>query len=111
MYPYNPDYDIAHIIIQIVNCGRRPAILTLLGGDLMNNSWMGTYLGKDGKGLRLEENEKYETSIYLADIYSISSEGYECAYINFWFEDTIGKRYIVKNSEALIARLKESNKS
>ena len=33
-YPYNPDYDQAHISIKIINCGRRPAILTMFGGDL-----------------------------------------------------------------------------
>lgn len=110
-YPNNPKYDRAHIAIKVVNSGRRPTILTMFGGDLKDGRWIGTYLGKEGKGLRLGEHEKYETSVYFEGISFIVPEGNESEYINFWFENTLGQRYKVKNSEKLIEKFNESTNS
>lgn len=100
-----------HITIKIVNCGRRPTILTMFGKDVNNKHtrWIGTYLGEKEKGIRLGEHEKYETSVYPEDLSEIDSEGNELEYTNFWFENTLGQRYKVRNSEELIKKLKESS--
>jgi len=112
-YPYNPNYDQARIFIKIVNCGRRPIIITMFGGDLIGKDlkgrhWSATYLGEEGKGIRLEEHEKYETTIYIHDIYNFDPEGNESECKNFWFENTLGHRFKVVNSEKLIKKLKET---
>src|SRR5262245_45948108 len=64
----HPDYDRAHINVKVVNSGRRPMILTLFGGDLKGGGYCGTSLGKDHKGLRLDEHESYETKVYVEDL-------------------------------------------
>jgi len=106
-YSYNPNYDRAHILIKIVNCGRRPVILTMFGGYLSDGTYCGSFLGRENKGIRLGEHEKYETSVYLEDLHSIDPEGNESDYVSFWFENTLGQRYRVKNSEKLIKKLSE----
>src|SRR5947208_10418587 len=63
---YYPEWEhsSAHITVSAVNHGRRPIILTLFGGYYEDGSWEGTQLGgKDGKGLRLAENERFEQTI------------------------------------------------
>ncbi len=104
-YEENPNYDRAHIEIKIVNCGRRPTILTMFGGDLKDGGWYATYLGKEKKGIRLTEHEKYETSIYIEDLHIIDPDGNESYYINLWFENTLGQRFLVSKSENLIEKL------
>lgn len=110
-YSFNPNYNRAHIAIKIVNCGRRPVILTMFGGDLSNGSWCGTVIEKEGEGIILKEHGKYETTVYLEDLHYSNPEGNEADYINFWFENTLGQRYKVKNSEKLIKKLSESTNS
>lgn len=107
-YPSHPDYDEAHIKVEIVNHGRRPTILTLLGGDFEDGNWSGENIGEVGKGLRLSEHEKYERSIYQRDLLYVGPEGVMNEYINFWFEDTLGNRFEVKNSRELIKKLQKS---
>ncbi len=107
-YPYNSSYDRAHIAIKIVNCGRRPVILTMFGGNLSEGGYCGTHIGKEGKGVRLGEHEKYETSVYLEDLHIIDPEGNESDHVNFWFENTLGQRFKVINSEKLINKLSKT---
>ena len=59
----------------------------------------------------LGEHEKYETTIYHEDVYFCDPGGDESEYINFWFENTLGQRYKVKNSEALIRKLNDAANS
>lgn len=108
-YPYRPDHDRARIEIKIVNSGRRPVILTMFGGDFKDKGWCGAYIGKEKKGIRLEEHEKYETTVYSEDLVCISPEEEYSEYINFWFENTLGQRYKVNNSEELIKKLRKDS--
>jgi len=105
-YPSHTDHDRDRIEIKIANHGRRATIMALFGGDLENGTSSGTYLGEKGEGLRLGEHEKYETIVYADDLMVTDLEGNVATFTNFWFEDTLGQRYRIKNSEKLIAKLK-----
>jgi len=104
-YPSHPNHDRAKIEIKIVNHGRRATILTLFGGDLEDGGMSGIYLGKEGDGLRLGEHEKYETIVYADDLLVTHPEGNIAQFVRFWFEDTLGQRHKIKNSEKLISKL------
>jgi hypothetical protein len=82
----------------------------MFGGYLSDGAWCGSFLGKEGKGIRLGEHEKYETSVYLEDLHNFDPEGNESDYVSFWFENTLGQRYAVKNSEKLIKKLSEKDR-
>ena len=58
----------AHLEIKVVNRGRRPAILTMWGGELDTGKWVGTYVGEKGQGIRLEENEYYIEKLSVSDL-------------------------------------------
>ena len=105
-YPSHPEHDRGRIEIRIVNHGRRATIITLFGGDLDDGKCSGTYLGKKGEGLRLGEHEKYETTVYADDLLVTNVEGNVAEFVRLWFEDTLGQRHKIKNSEKLIAKLK-----
>jgi hypothetical protein len=85
-----------YLEVRAVNHGRRPVILTMLITDFANGSSFGSYLIPEEK-CRLEEGEFFEQAIKAGDNYTISHEGVEA--INFWFEDTLGNRYKVKNAK------------
>jgi hypothetical protein len=57
LYNLSGEFGPAYIEVKVVNRGRRPAILTMFGGELDNGGYIGTYLGEKGRGIRLEENE------------------------------------------------------
>lgn len=110
-YPGHPDYDRARIQVKIVNSGRRPTILTMFGGNLKSGSWCGTHIGEKGEGVRLGEHEKHEVKVYREDLDFIDPEGNESEYTDYWFEDTLGQRFKVRNSEKLIIKLKNNEET
>jgi len=57
----------------------------------------------DKKDGRLAENEKYEITIRAGDSDTMSPDG-EIA-VDFWFEDTLGRRYKVKNAKENLEKL------
>jgi len=63
--------------------------------------WGGSYIEK--KDSRLAENEKYEITIRAGDSNTMSPDG-EIA-VDFWFEDTLGRRYKVKNAKENLKKL------
>jgi hypothetical protein len=89
--------------VKAVNCGRRPIILTMLWRDFKGGA-VGSYL-KD-HALRLGENEPFEITMRPGDTYTMSQEGEEA--IGLWFEDTVGRRYKVKNAKKNLKKLWES---
>jgi hypothetical protein len=106
--PAHPIYGQANIVLTIINHGRRPAILMLVGGNTADGNWAGTYLGKEYKGLRLGENERHEETLYKNDLVQQVPEGF-FEYTSLWFEDSLGRRHNVRNSETLIKQLRESS--
>lgn len=68
-YNHHPEYDRTHILIKIINIGRRTAILRLFGGPTDSSGWCAEYLDKANGGLRLGENEFHEIKIYKEDLF------------------------------------------
>ena len=87
----------AYITVSAVNHGRRPIILTWLGGYYKDGNWEATGLGKNKIGLRLGENERFEETIDSA--HNILYNQTESRITDLWFEDTLGRRYKVKNAK------------
>lgn len=103
-FPPHPDYDRGHLEIKVVNSGRRPTLLTILGGNLKDGGWQGTQLGGKDKSIRLGEHEFYEKKFYCEDIEVVSPDS-ESEFTELWFEDSIGDRHFVKGSKEGIKKL------
>ena len=96
-YSEKPSKKIPKLKIKAVNCGRRPVILSMFGADYSNGSWSGTYIEKESG--RLTENEKYEITINAEDRDTMSPDGEGEGAVDLWIEDTLGRRYKVKNAK------------
>jgi len=96
-----PDSKYFHLQVKTVNYGRRPVILSMFGADYSDGTRGGTYIEKESG--RLTENEKYEITIRAGDSDTMSPDGEEA--IDFWFEDTLGRRYKVKNAKENLKKL------
>ena len=80
-------------------------LLFLVG---MLSDYIGKYLGDKDKGIRLDEHQKYETTLTWEDLVCID-DGEVKEYINLWFEDTLGQRHKVTNSEKLIKQFQKGS--
>jgi hypothetical protein len=100
-YSEKPSKIIPNLKIKAVNCGRRPVILSMLGSIYSDGSWGGSYIEKEVG--RLAENEKYEKTFSTGDSDIMSPDGEEV--VDFWFEDTLGRRYKVKNAKENLKKL------
>ena len=97
----------AYLEIKVVNYGRRPAILTMFGGELDNGKWRGTYLGGKEQCIRLEENEYHIEKVFFSDLQHFDDVEKEVReYVRLWFEDSLGNRHPVKKSKRNIQLLK-----
>ncbi|WP_353176176.1 hypothetical protein [Salinisphaera sp. T5B8] len=101
-------YGQPHIVVKATNHGRRAAIISRFGGDLEVGGWEAVQLGDKSGGVRLGEGEFTERPIVREDLYVQFPDGESSSYWNFWFEDSVGKRYIVPRSECLILELKKA---
>jgi len=101
IYSNGPNSNIFYLQVKAVNYGRRLAILSMFGADYSDGSWGGSYIEK--KVGRLAENEKYEITIRAGDSDTMSPDGEEA--VDFWFEDTLGRRYKVKNAKENLKKL------
>ncbi|WP_414434317.1 hypothetical protein [Alloalcanivorax venustensis] len=106
-YPAHPEYDREHLKIRVVNRGRRVAVLTMFGGDTIDGRWQGEALGEKGAGLRLAENEFYDREFYREDVEAVAPD-VESEFSRLWFEDSLGRRHIVKGSKGSISSLKHA---
>ncbi|PYK15326.1 MAG: hypothetical protein DME55_13810 [Verrucomicrobia bacterium] len=71
--------------------------MTLLGGYYEDGHWRGTYIGHHDKGVRLGENEKFSEDI--DDLHHMLFDHEKGVTVSdFWFEDTLGHRYRVKEA-------------
>jgi len=100
-YSEKPSKNIPNLKIMAVNCGRRPVILSMFGVDYFGGTQGGSYIDK--KDGRLAENEKYEINIRVGDSNTMSPDGEEA--VDFWFKDTLGRRYKVKNAKENLKKL------
>jgi hypothetical protein len=100
-YSEKPSKKIPNLKIKAVNCGRRPVILSVFGTDYSDGSWGDTLIEK--KGGHLSENEEYKKIINAGDSDMKSPKGKIA--VDFWFEDTLCRRYKVKNAKENLKKL------
>ena len=84
------------IVISAVNVGRRPLIIRMWVGTNPAGEYAGTYVDGPNDGKRLGELERLEIRIRNTDLGLYVDELIE--FSELWFEDTVGRRYRVKNS-------------
>jgi hypothetical protein len=93
------------IQVEVVNRGRRPVILRLLGGYTKGGDWSGTFFDYKKGGLRLGEHERHEFTIVQEDAVHSGPEGPEETFDRMWIEDTLGNRHPIPKSGEYIAKL------
>lgn len=99
-----------YALVRVVNNGRRPIVIKGYGGDGSNPGQWGRYdLGDSGVGLRLAEKGFFEQKITPDDLrFDYHDEHFY--FENLWFEDSNGKRYVIKHSDkTVLALLKENS--
>jgi hypothetical protein len=90
--------------VEAVNAGRRPVILTVLGGYYENGDWSGTYIRDDTAGVRLGENEKFSEEIDRLH-HMLFNHDTGAAVTDLWFQDTLGRRYRVEGAKKHLKQL------
>lgn len=99
------EYGSARIALTLVNKGRRPVILRLLGGTSQDGKCDAEFLGHEKGGLRLGEHERYEHILEKDDTVTFHSEKEGLFYERLWVEDSLGYQHPVPNSQAHIKKL------
>lgn len=93
-HPENPD-GYPSFGLTITNSGRRPIVLRLLRGNY-GTSYRGHFL--EGGNVLLEENGIFELTLRMNDYQEIYGDLDDPKPVdNLWFEDTLGRRYEIKN--------------
>lgn len=93
------------IVLTLINRGRRPVILRLLGGTSKIGKWSAKFLERDQGGIRLGEHERYEHTIEKEDTVSFDLDNDDLLFECLWVEDSLGNRHQVPNSRKLINEL------
>jgi len=101
------DDNDAHVNVFVVNTGRRPLILRMWVGAESKDNWVGTYLGTEKSGLRLGEHERHEFKLKKQDLLEFTPDG-DVSIQDLWFEDTLGRRHLVKGARENLAKLRAS---
>jgi len=73
-------------------------------GAESKENWVGRYLGEGGIGLRLAEHEKHEFKLEKDDLFEVTPDG-DVLIGDLWFEDTLGRRHLVKNAKRNLQQL------
>ncbi len=90
--------------VEVVNMGRRPVRLALFRGRYEGGGWSGRCLGDPDKGVLLTEGERFTENIEATDHMLLDRETGDAA-TDLWFEDTVGRRYAVRDARENLARL------
>jgi hypothetical protein len=93
------------IAVDVVNKGRRPVILKMIGGYDRQGRWSGTYLDHDKGGIRLGEHEHKQFQLDKEKVVSMDEDGPDDPYDVMWIEDTLGNRHKIPNSREYIGRM------
>ena len=96
--------DQPYIHISIRNSGRRPVIIRMWACVDDDGNWVGKLLGKDHQGIRLGETEWYEFDFHIEDLYQETPD-YDVNVTDLWVEDSLGRRYKIKNARKNIRQL------
>lgn len=95
----------AQIVVTIINKGRRPAILRLLGGSDARGKWSGQYIEHEKGGHRLAEHERYDRKVTKEDTLAFHPDDAGVFYETLWVEDSLGVRHGVPHSKEYIKKL------
>lgn len=98
------EYGPSRIIVEMVNVGRRPVILRLVGGT-SGDRWGSQYLESRTEGKRLGEHERHEHVFAKEDTVSFNPEGEDLFYEELWVEDSLGVRHFIPGSREHIKKL------
>jgi hypothetical protein len=93
------------ITVTVVNKGRRPVILTKLGGACRSGGWVWTAFDSKNAGIRLGEHEHHEFEIDKEGVVGFDENGPDEPYDFMWIEDTLGNRRKIPNSQEYIAKM------
>lgn len=93
------------IAVTVVNKGRRPVILRMIGGNGRKGGWGGTYFDSKKGGIRLGEHEHHEFEPDKEGVVLLDENGPDEPYHSMWVEDTLGNRHKIPNSREYIARM------
>jgi hypothetical protein len=99
------EYGPARIQVVMINVGRRPVIVRMIGGSA-GTDWNGEYIESAHGGKRLGENERYEYTFTRDEAVAFTPDE-DFVYEKLWVEDSLGIRYPVPNSEVFLKRLWE----
>jgi hypothetical protein len=99
------EYGPSHIVTTMVNVGRRPIILRMIGGLAGKSTWSGTYVDHATGGKRLGENERYDHTFSKEDIVSFHPDGEDVVFEELWVEDSLGVRHPIPKSREHIKKL------
>lgn len=99
------EYGPNRIVVTLLNKGRRPVILRLLGGTSQDGRWSGEFLDHKNGGLRLGEHERYEHTIVRENAGEFHHEDETLFFDNLWVEDSLGNRHPVPKSREHLRQL------
>lgn len=99
------DYGPSRVIATMVNVGRRPVILRLIGGRGSDGKWSASFLEREKGGLRLAEHERYEHTFTKDDTVSFHPEHEDFFLEALWVEDSLGTRHSIPKSREYIKKL------
>ncbi|EKS9805714.1 MULTISPECIES: hypothetical protein [Burkholderia] len=99
------NYGPNRIVVAMVNVGRRPVILRLIGGADAAGKWSAEYLSRETGGLRLGEHERYEHTFNKDDTIKFHPEDDDLFLKTLWVEDSLGVRHKVPKASQYIERL------
>ncbi|HEY4213763.1 MAG TPA: hypothetical protein VGM84_19960 [Steroidobacteraceae bacterium] len=97
--------DPYRIAVTVVNSGRRPVILRMIGGYGREGGWGGTYLESEKGGIRLGEHEQHVFKLEKEGVVLLDKNGPDVPYDSMWIEDTLGNRHKIPNSREHITRM------
>jgi len=95
----------ARISVTVMNKGRRPVILRLLGGNNSQGEYSGTFLEHDKGGFRLGEHERHDFSITKEGAIMADPDAADEPYVRMWIEDSLGNRHAIPRSREYLAKL------
>jgi len=99
------EYGPNRVVLTLINKGRRPVILRMLGGNSKDGKWSATFLDQKNGGLRLGEYERYEHTIEKGDTVCFHPDNEVWLFERLWVEDSLGNRHPVPNSRDHIKKL------
>ena len=96
----NWEHRPASVEVEAVNIGRRPVILTTIAGHYEDGDWCFTVIGGEKTGIRLQEHERFSEDITDGSRLDLLFHPISKARLtDLWFEDTLQRRYRVKNAK------------